>query len=79
MDETAVAARKAEALALLRRFFDDPDLTEAETDALFSRLTDLSPDPAITDLVFWPPADAGDLSAPEQIIEKAFSYRPILL
>jgi hypothetical protein len=69
--------KKMEALALLCKFFEEIEtLSEQETDAIFVRLSEISPDPKIADYVFFP--DGPEMS-PEEIVNRAFSYKPIIL
>jgi hypothetical protein len=69
--------KQMEALALLRKFFDEIEtLSEQETDAIFVRLSEISPDPKISDYVFFP--DGPEMS-PDEIVNKAFSYKAITL
>ncbi len=70
-------ANKKEALLLLKKFMNSKsDLTEDEEIELFLRLDELSPDPYISDYVFYP---EGKEMTSEEIIEKAFNYKPICL
>lgn len=70
-------AKRVEALSLLQKFFDEMDtLGEKEIDAIFLRLSEISPDPEISDYVFFPD---GPEMTPEEIVEKAFSYKSITL
>lgn len=69
--------RKAEALRLLNEYYSNRDvLSEEEVDNIFQRLSEMSPDPAISDYVFFPD---GPEMTPEEIINKAFSYKPIIM
>ena len=70
-------AKQAEALLLLTKYFDEINtLSERETDLIMSRLSEISPDPAISDYIFYP--EGPELSAKE-IVDKAFSYKSIIL
>lgn len=61
------------------------DETEAEQDAWLRELKRLVPDPAVSNLIFWPNHHklAKDLQEselmPEKIVELAFSYEPFAL
>ncbi|QWK81305.1 hypothetical protein [Ochrobactrum sp. BTU1] len=69
--------RKTEALQLLTEYYSNRDvLSEEEVDNIFQRLSEMSPDPAITDYVFFPD---GPEMTPDEIINKAFSYKPIVI
>ncbi|MBE0560729.1 MAG: hypothetical protein IH622_07900 [Ochrobactrum anthropi] len=69
--------RKAEALKLLNEYYSNRDvLSEEEVDNIFQRLSEMSPDPAISDYVFFPD---GPEMTPEEIINKAFSYKPVIM
>ncbi len=67
---------REEALCLLSEYFDNIDeIEEKRVDEIFQCLERISPDPNISDYVFYP--DERELT-PEEIVEKAFSYKPIL-
>lgn len=69
--------RKAEALKLLNEYYSNRDvLSEEEVDNIFQRLSEMIPDPAISDYVFFPD---GPEMTPEEIINKAFSYKPVIM
>ncbi|MFK0685925.1 hypothetical protein SD208_16595 [Ochrobactrum sp. BD67] len=69
--------RKAEALKLMNEYYSNRDvLSEGEIDNIFQRLSEASPDPAISDYVFFP--EAPEMTS-EKIINKAFSYKTILI
>ncbi len=68
---------RQEALRLLTEFYSNSEsLTKSQVDAIFLRLSEISPDPAISEYVFYP---EGPELTPEEIVEKAFSYKPIAL
>ncbi|MDJ0686809.1 MAG: hypothetical protein QNJ84_19165 [Alphaproteobacteria bacterium] len=72
-----LAEQKQEALRLLKKYFEEVDtLSEKETDVLFLRLSEISPDPEISNYIFFP--EGAELT-PEEIIEKAFRYESIEL
>lgn len=67
---------RKEALNLLSEYFDNiDDIEEKRVDQIFHRLEEVSPDPYISDYVFYP---EGKELTPEEIVEKAFSYKPII-
>ncbi|MCP4933255.1 MAG: hypothetical protein GY927_03410 [bacterium] len=69
---------KDEALMLLTKFYSEiKSLSEKQVDDIFLRLKKISPDPEISDYVFYPPN--GVEMTPEEIVEKAFSYKAIQL
>ncbi len=67
-----------EVLQLLITFLDGlGKMPESEQDEIFEKINKLSPDPYISDYIFYP--EDGIEMTPEEIVEKAFSYQPITL
>jgi len=58
---------------LVKEIITVENKTEKEIDELLNILKKNVPDPAVSDLIYW-----NDLS-PEEIIDKALSYKPIQL
>lgn len=50
------------------------DGTEEEIDEMIKLLEKNVPDPGVSDLIFW-----GEERTPQEIVEIALSYKPILL
>lgn len=68
---------REEVLSLLNEYFEEiEEIEESRVDEIFQRLEKISPDPNISDYVFYPEGE--ELTA-EEIVEKVFSYKPILL
>ncbi|HBN22457.1 MAG TPA: hypothetical protein DD412_04395 [Holosporales bacterium] len=59
---------------LYYQLMDNELLTEEQEDKIIDEIKALSPDPKISDYIFW----EGGLTI-DEIIEKAFSYKPIIL
>ncbi|MCK4207075.1 hypothetical protein J3U99_20080 [Brucella pituitosa] len=69
--------RNAEALKLLNEYYSNRGaLSDEGVDNIFQRLSEMSPDPAISDYVSFPD---GPEMTPEEIINKAFSYKSIVI
>ncbi|MER6599312.1 e9imm peptide [Streptomyces parvus] len=67
-----------EALALVRRLLDDTgDTGEAEADEILDALERGLGCPHISDYVYWPLP--GSDPTPEEIVDRALAYRPIVL
>ena len=64
-------------LDLVRYFKQNQKImSEEEVDELMNNILKISPDPDILDYIFYPPGGK-DMSC-EEIVEKAFSYKPII-
>ena len=64
---------RAELIDLVKEIIAAENKTEKEIDELLNVLMKNVPDPAVSDLIYW-----NNLS-PEEIIDKALSYKPIQL
>lgn len=65
---------KAEVILLIARLMNGEG-TEQEADEMISVLKQHVPDPHVSDLIFW----SDEEYTPEEIYEKAMSYKPIQL
>jgi len=72
MDE--IFYKKLKIKALINDLLNNENLSEAEGDNLLDEIENLSPDPEISDYIFWE-----DGLTIDEIIEKAFAYKPIIL
>lgn len=69
--------RKAEALKIRNEYYSNRDvLSEEKVDNIFQPLSEMNPDPAISDYGFFP--DGPEMML-EEIINKAFSYNDIVI
>ncbi len=66
--------RKSEIKNMIIELLENKALSDAEQEDLLFKITSLSPDPAISDYIFWE-----DGLTIDEIIEKAFAYKPIIL
>ena len=66
--------KKDELIELVRKIMEDEG-TESEIDEMLDYLEQNVPHPEVSDLIFW---DKRELT-PEEIIEEAFNYKPIIL
>ena len=69
--------KKQDLLDLVKYFRENQEImSEDEVGELMKRMLEISPDPNILDYIFYPPG--GREMSCEEIVEKAFSYRPIV-
>lgn len=66
--------RKDEVISLITKIMNSEG-TETEIDEMISELKRNVPDPHVTNLIFW----SEEEYSPEEIYEKAMSYKPIEL
>lgn len=64
---------KEELIELVRQIISMENKTEQEIDLLIDQLVSNVPHPGVTDLIYY------DDLTPEEIVEKALSYKPIRL
>ncbi|MCE7991643.1 MAG: hypothetical protein HEP71_06675 [Roseivirga sp.] len=64
---------KEELVELVQQIISMENKTEQEIDLLIDKLVSNVPHPEVTDLIFY------DDLTPEEIVEKALSYKPIRL
>jgi hypothetical protein len=65
---------KYEVKRMIVELLENESLTDVEQEELLFQITKLSPDPEISDYIFWE-----DGLTIDEIVEKAFAYKPIIL
>lgn len=76
-----IESRKIKIKNMIIELLENEKLNDREQEGLLFKIKKLSPDPEISDYIFWDKGEfwEGDKIKIDAIIEKAFAYKPIIL
>ena len=70
---------RSELIGLVRRIMNDVAPSEEEADRLIALFEESVPHPRASGLIFYPEEEFGREPTPEEVVDRALSYRPIEL